>query len=199
MPNNCILTSKESFVNEDELWHYGVKGMKWGVRKDRDTHSKQTEMPKRGLSDRQKNAIKIGATIAATALAAYGGYKLAESGSLTSLIKRGKDANDRLMNKIGSKRSNEYDGENLHDKIDIQFFARKASSRKTIQLNRREYAHVMSELATNITKEQKTYPTITKAIGKYVYVFENNFDDTYRVVGKKRLPDAVKNLTKGRG
>lgn len=115
------------------------------------------------------------------------------------LIKHGQNAAGSLLSKIGSRRSNEYDTENLRDKIDIQFFAKKASSRRTVRFNKQEYAHVMSELATNITKEQKTYPTITKAIGKYVYVFENNFDDTYRVIGKKRLPDVVKNLMKGHG
>lgn len=33
MPNNYILTSEGNFISEDELYHYGVKGQKWGVRK----------------------------------------------------------------------------------------------------------------------------------------------------------------------
>ena len=33
MANNYILTSNGSFVSEDELYHWGVKGMKWGVRR----------------------------------------------------------------------------------------------------------------------------------------------------------------------
>lgn len=33
MSNNYILTPNGELVNEDELKHYGVKGMKWGVRK----------------------------------------------------------------------------------------------------------------------------------------------------------------------
>ena len=34
MPNNnYVLTSQGSFLSEEELYHYGVPGMKWGHRK----------------------------------------------------------------------------------------------------------------------------------------------------------------------
>lgn len=69
----------------NELYHHGVKGMKWGIRKKYKPHprkpaKKQDEVDdsksKLKLTDKQKKAIKIGAAVAATALVAYGGYKL---------------------------------------------------------------------------------------------------------------------------
>ena len=45
----------------------------------------------------------------------------------------------------------------------------------------------MSELATNLTEEQMGKSVIFKAIGKYIYTFENNGFGEYRVIGKKLI------------
>lgn len=120
--NGCFYKVEE-VARYNELCHYGVKGMKWGVRKDR--------------------------------------------------------IND-------------------HVKIGVQFFAKNASSCKTIKLSTKEYAHVMSELMTNITEAQKKHPTVIKLIGNFMYTFENNFDGTYRVIGKKKNPGITASMMKGR-
>lgn len=80
---------------EPYLCHYGVKGMKWGVRKEYEPHPRKKKRQdtkdddskrKKGLSTKQKRAIAIGAAAVATALAAYGGYKLYKSGKLDGIL-----------------------------------------------------------------------------------------------------------------
>lgn len=69
---------------ENYLAHYGVLGMKWGVRKDRGLFSKTQNnrgKKKRPLSkkERTKRLIRRGAIVTASALAIYGGYRISKS------------------------------------------------------------------------------------------------------------------------
>lgn len=86
--------------------------MRWGVRRFQDYNGRLTSAGKKrydkenqngladtestssakrkGLTDKQKKALKVGAAVAVTALAAYGGYKLYKSGVLSSLADSGK-------------------------------------------------------------------------------------------------------------
>lgn len=62
----------------DYLVHYGVKGMKWGVRHDtpRVGVKRKTSSKKSKLTPKQKKILMYGAIGVGAVLAAYGGYKI---------------------------------------------------------------------------------------------------------------------------
>ena len=67
------------FIDEDEvLAHHGVKGMKWGVRKQRPSGGAGSRKKRKGLSRKQKAAI---AGVLGTAAAVGAGYYLHKSGN----------------------------------------------------------------------------------------------------------------------
>ena len=110
---------------DEYLEHYGVPGMKWGVRKVRPLKGRKfsgskTSTSKQGklhLSDNQKKAVKIGAAIAGTALLAYGSYKLGKSvrtqQQLAQSVKRGKQLARELF---------ESDKQNLNEALKLKGF-----------------------------------------------------------------------------
>jgi hypothetical protein len=72
-------------------------------------------------------------------------------------------------------------------KISMQYFAKKSEDFATVILSKDEYAHVMSELATNLTEEQATRRVFRKYIDDYVYLVENNGFGNYRIIGKEKI------------
>lgn len=104
------------------LIHHGIKGQKWGVRRFQNSDGTLTEEGKRrkgssgeekrkGLTDKQKKAIKVGVAVAGTALAAYGAYRVGknirdkklaakaaeEARILAEKERRGKEVMERIM------------------------------------------------------------------------------------------------------
>lgn len=66
----------------------------------------------------------------------------------------------------------------------VNTFAKGSKDFPTVFLPKQEYAHVMSEIATNITKEQSQKSVFEKAIGNYIYTVENNGFGNYRIIDK---------------
>lgn len=116
-----------------ELYHWGIKGQKWGLRrwqnsdgsltpagrehygygeaksrlKEAKEEYKKAKSDYKNSEDYQKDkeklikAAKIGAAVAATALVAYGGYKLYQhKDEISTFIKQGKSNISKLINPI---------------------------------------------------------------------------------------------------
>lgn len=85
-------------AHQNELNHYGVKGMKWGVRKQ--VHLSSGNRTRQPLSNQDiyqrkiqrrakaKKIAKVGGAIALAALASYGAYKLSKN---PQALQKGKD------------------------------------------------------------------------------------------------------------
>lgn len=78
-------------------------------------------------------------------------------------------------------------------KLDIQFFAKKPKDYASIRLGTREYARVVSQLNTNLTREELKPGIKTKAIGDYLYTFEVIDFDEYRFISKTRIKKTIHN------
>lgn len=63
----------------------------------------------------------------------------------------------------------------------------KKKDRKEVKLPKAEYAKVMHELNTNLTKEQRNKKVITKYIGNYKYTIQNRGFNEYRIINKREI------------
>ena len=58
---------------------------------------------------------------------------------------------------------------------------------KAIKLDKHEYAHVISELNTHMSADDRKEALVTKAIGDYYYVIVNYGFDNYKIIGRYEI------------
>ena len=89
-------------LTNSELMHYGILGMKWGVRRYQNRDGSYTAAGKKrrrsGASSKSnqndaksrkiKKAVIVGAAVTAAALAAYGGYRVSKEVKLNKKIQK---------------------------------------------------------------------------------------------------------------
>lgn len=61
---------------------------------------------------------------------------------------------------------------------------RRRYKNKVVKLSKREYATVIHELNTNLSKEERKQKNLYKCIGSYLYTVKNNGFNNYQVLGK---------------
>lgn len=61
----------------------------------------------------------------------------------------------------------------------------------TINIERKEYGHITHEINTWYKKDYKKKKTISKAIGDYIYTFENKGYNNYRFIGRDNIEELL--------
>lgn len=74
---------------------------------------------------------------------------------------------------------------------EFDFLAESVLKRKQIYLPKDEYAHVISELNTHLSEEERSQKLVMKPIGEYIYTAINRGFNDYIIIAKRPIIPAV--------
>lgn len=145
------------------LYHYGILGMKWGVRRTpeqlghrRAGKTEEGGEARKGLSDSQKRALKIGAAALATAMVAYGAYRFADAHP--EVVAQGKELLNKALGKVGDKKieADESVTDAISEVIDSQGSAPKIDVAESVSEVKKTISESFGESLKRINPLHKT-------------------------------------------
>lgn len=175
---------------ENELTHYGIKGMKWGVRRFQKKDGGLTSVGRNRYSDdsasegsnkkqsstqeqkkaRMKKVVKIGAAVAGTALAAYGAYKISnvvKDKAYNKLMDEGRGVVERNMarykqNSIDNIRSYKRYANKTYGKVDQDKLSEMISKAGVLEADHRK--QLEERLENHARRNSKTVVRAIKTL-----------------------------------
>ena len=129
MGSNYVLTPDGSFVNEDELYHWGIKGMKWGVRRYQNSDGSLTAAGRKRYTDKDGNLNAAGKKKFGNSVKTK-----TESEAETPKRKSVKDMTDDELNKavIRARQEDEYNRLRPEPKPEIKNATAKAFAKRLV-------------------------------------------------------------------
>lgn len=143
------------------LMHFGIPGMRWGVRKQRQSSNVKTSGSNKSTSQiktKTKKAVKVGAAVAGGILAAYGASKLIKATNNHVQMKKGKEAADRILERAVYNKH--WDDTTGYKEASRFARARTQAANKAIDLHRQQGASMNTRQAAkniyNYYKKKKS-------------------------------------------